>query len=107
MQKVILVLLIVIIFALGYIIFKPEKQTQNYSQKFDSIQTELSFIKNKRDSISRVMDTTVIKIKENEKYYKEVVNTIIHNTVDDDYVFFINYLKRYDSINNPDSTKEN
>ena len=110
-EKVILVFLIFTSLALGYIIFKPEKQVQtpNYSERIDSLESELSSIKSKRDSIAGRIDTTVIKIEQNEKSYKETISNIVNNTTSDDYIFFINYLKwnreRFDSINNSDSTE--
>lgn len=112
-EKVILIFFIFTSLALGYIIFKPEKQvkTTDYSERIDSFESKLSSIKSKRDSIAGRIDTTVIKIEQNEKNYKETISNIINNTTSDDYIFFINYLKwnreRFDSINNFNSTERN
>lgn len=110
MRKCFYVLIVVSILVLGYFTFKPKKVDSNI-KKIDSLELEISAVKSKRDSIKGRIDTTIIKIKENEKYYKETVSTIINNTTDDDYIFFINYLKfnreRYDSINYSDSIKRN
>ena len=112
-EKVILAFFIFISLALGYIVFKSEKQVQtpDYSERIDSLESELSSIKSKRDSIAGKIDTTVIKIKQNEKSYKETISNIINNTTSDDYIFFINYLKwnreRFDSINNSCPTERN
>lgn len=112
-EKVILAIFIFISLALGYIVFKSEKQVQtpDYSERIDSLESELSSIKNKRDSIAGKIDTTVIKIEQNEKSYKETISNIINNTTSDDYIFFINYLKwnreRFDSINNSCPTERN
>ena len=110
-EKVILIFFILTSLALGYIIFKPEKQTPDYSERIDSLESELSSIKTKRDSIAGRIDTTIIKIEQNEKSYKETISNIINNTTSDDYIFFINYLKwnreRFDSINNSSSTEGN
>lgn len=112
-EKVILAFFILISLALGYTIFKPEKQIQtlDYSKRIDSLESELSSIKNRRDSIAGRIDTTVIKIEQNEKNYKETVSNIINNTTSDDYIFFINYLKwnreRFDSVNNSFPTERN
>ena len=105
MQKVIIVLLIAIIILLGYILLKPTKVVDT-SNKLDSLKTELEYIKNKRDSVKEKIDTVNIIIKENEKHYKEVVSTIISNNVNDDYVFFLNYLQRFNNSNYTDSIKE-
>ena len=92
----------------GYLV-KSEDYIFDYSERIDSLESELSFIKSKRDSIAGRIDTTVIKIEQNEKSYKETISNIINNTTSDDYIFFINYLKwnreRFDSINNFNSTK--
>ena len=71
-EKVILIFFIFTSLALGYIIFKPEKQvkTTDYSERIDSLESKLSSIKSKRDSIAGRIDTTVIKIEQNEKNYK-------------------------------------
>ena len=110
-EKVILIFFIFTSLALGYILFKPEKQTPDYSKRIDSLESELSSIKIKRDSIAERIDTTIIKIKQNEKSYKETISNIVNNTTSDDYIFFINYLKwnreRFDSINNSNSTERN
>ena len=68
-QKINLVLLILISLILVYIIFKPEKQANlpNYSERIDSLESRLSNIKIKRDSIKKRIDTTIIKINYNEK----------------------------------------
>lgn len=110
MRKCFYVLIVVSILVLGYFTFKSKKVDSNI-KKIDSLELEISAVKSKRDSIKGRIDTTIIKIKENEKYYKETVSTIINNTTDDDYIFFINYLKfnreRHDSINYSDSIKRN
>lgn len=112
-EKVILILFIINSLALGYIILKPTEKSlnSNYSNKIDSLKSELLLIKTKRDSVNKRIDTTIVKIKQNERIYKETVNNIINNTVDDDYIFFINYLKenreRFDSINNSNTIKGN
>lgn len=103
--NVILVLSIIVNIILGFIILKPKKQIQESSKKIDTLESVISDIKIKRDTIKERINTVTIKIKENDKYYKENVNAIISNNANDDYIFFINYLewnrKRFD--NNIDS----
>ena len=108
MQKVtnvILVLSIIVNIILGFIILKPKKQIQEHSKKIDTLESVISNIRIKRDTIKERINTVTTKIKENDKYYKENINAIINNNVGDDYIFFINYLewnrKRLD--NNIDS----
>lgn len=103
MQKVVIALLIIIIILI--VLIKPTETIDN-SDKLDSLRTELKYIKDKRDSVKERIDTVNIIIKENEKQYKEIVNTIISNDVNSDYVFFINYLQRFNNNNYTDSIKE-
>lgn len=91
--NVILALSIIVNIILGFIILKPKKQIQEYPKKIDTLESEISKIKIKRDTIRERIDTTIIKIKENEKYYKETVSVINSNNINDDYIFFINYLE--------------
>lgn len=109
-ERIILIVSIIINIIVIYIVCKPSKQISNNS-KIDSLELVLDSIKVKRDSIREHIDTIIIKIKTNEKYYKETVNTIIRNDVNDDYVFFLNYLKwnraRLDSISDTIAIKGN
>ena len=110
-MKYVYVSIIVVLVALICIFSFKNKNNTDYGKKIDSLKVEIKSINKQRDSIQIRMDTTVIKIKENERYYKETVNTIINNTTDANYIFFLNYLEenkaRYDSINNSDTTKGN
>lgn len=67
------------------------------TEKIDSLELEL---KNKKDSIVTLVDTVFIKIHTNNKEYEDIRNTIVNNTVNDDYIFFTKYLNSRDSINN-------
>lgn len=111
MQKIILIISAFTCILIIYLLLKKDTVVPNYSSKLDSLQTEINNINSKRDSIRLQIDTTVIKIKENEKYYKETVNNIITNNVDDNYIFFIEYLEynknRLDSIYNCESIERN
>ena len=100
-----------ICFVVACLFFFNHNKTNVDYNKVDSLETVVKTLEQKRDTIRERIDTTIIKIKENEKYYKEVVNNIVTNNTDDDYIFFINYLKsnreRYDSNNYSDSVKGN
>ena len=108
MRKALIIIFIIVLIAI--LIYKPRKSV-NYSNKIDSIESKLEQINTKRDSIKERIDTVVIKLKENDKYYKETINSIITNDINSDYIFFTNYLinnsKRLDSLYNCDSTKTN
>lgn len=109
MNKWIITLLTVVIFLLLVIfMLQPTKEIQ-YKEQIDSLDIESQILNYKRDSISHKIDTVVIKLKENEIVYKETTHSVINNTINEDYVFFVNYLKqnkeRLDSIINSDSIK--
>lgn len=112
-KTVIIIVLIITNLVSGYVIFKPKKQiqVQEYINKIDSLETELSSIKIKRDSIRERIDTIIVRIKQNEKIYKDTIISINNNSTNHDYVFFTEYLKwnsnRLNSINNSGSIKGN
>lgn len=71
-------------------------------EKINGLELKLDSLSNKKDSIREVIDSTHVKIITNEKHYKEVVNTIISQPTDSDYVFIANYIRQYRNQN--DST---
>lgn len=94
---------------LGYILLsKPKSIEANpnvYTEKIDSLGLELNALKQIRDSIRSSIDTITIEINNNKESYEETRDIILSNSVDDDYLFFTDYLRknkeRLDSINNP------
>lgn len=107
--KVILILSITINLALGFILLsKPKSREPDYNiyiERIDSLESELSTLRQVRDSIRSSIDTITTEIGNNEKNYEEIRDVILSNSVSDDYLFFTEYLskreQRYDSINNP------
>ena len=117
--KVVLILSITINLALGFILLsRPRSEEPDfsiYTERIDSlelelftlrqIELELSTLRQTRDSVRSSIDTITIKISDNEKNYEEIRDIILSNSVNDDYVFFTEYLKqnreRLDSIDNP------
>lgn len=107
--KVILILSITANLVLGFILLsKPKIRESNsrvYIEKIDSLELELSLIQQARDSIRGSIDTTIVKIDDNNRDYEKTRDIILSNSITDDYVFFTEYLKwnkeRLDSINNP------
>lgn len=107
MQKAVLILSITINLALGFILLsRPRSEEPDfsiYTERIDSL--ELSTLRQTRDSVRSSIDTITIKISDNEKNYEEIRDIILSNSVNDDYVFFTEYLKqnkeRLDSIDNP------
>lgn len=110
MQKVVLIISIIVNIILAFILIsnKPVRVVSNgYINKIDSLETILTKEKGKRDSISKEIDTIFINIKENNNKYEEKVSTIISNNVTDDYIFFTEYLQRYDSLYHSKTAKIN
>lgn len=107
--KIILVLSVVSNLILGFILLNKSKDIETnpniYINKIDSLELEISNIQKIRDSIRSSIDTVFINIKDNEKRYEKIRDTIRSNSVNDDYLFFTEYLKwnknRFNSINNP------
>lgn len=107
--KAILILSITINLALGFILLsRPKNEEPNfsiYTERIDSLELELSTLRQTRDSVRSSIDTITIKISDNKKNYEEIRDIILSNSVNDDYVFFTEYLRqnreRLDSIDNP------
>lgn len=98
MQKTILILSLIGNVVLGYFILSPKDIDYDYTiytNKIDSLESEVSTLKAKRDSIKERIDTVTIRIKTNTIKYEKAVNTIRNNSVTDDYLFFTEYLKWY------------
>ena len=101
MQKVgKLIICITIIIFLGLFYFKNNNNSNIHYQK-DSIYYR------QRDSIHKVLDTTEVKIKEIYKTYEKKVETIKHLPIDSAYIFWADYIQRFDSDNDTTTTKNN
>lgn len=114
MSKLIKAILIVLIslslgFGIGYLVLpKPNCQeipdTKEYVERIDSLESEISILQSKKDSIDTVIDTIYVRIEDNNKRYEENSNTIISNSTNDNYLFFTDYINRnksrLDSIHN-------
>ena len=109
MQKEFLTLSITINLILGFILLdRPKSEEPDfsiYTERIDSLELELSTLQQTRDSVRSSIDTITIKISDNEKNYEEIRDIVLSNSVNDDYVFFTEYLKqnreRFRSIDNP------
>lgn len=75
-----------------------------YVEKIDSLQSQIDSISTLRDSIDQRIDTVTITIEKTRIQYEKDRNTILNNTISEDYLFFLNYIRdnraRLDSINN-------
>lgn len=107
--KAVLIISIVINLVLGYILISEPRSIETnpnvYTEKIDSLGLELNALKQIRDSIRSSIDTITIEINNNKESYEETRDIILSNSVDNDYLFFTDYLRknkeRLDSINNP------
>lgn len=114
MSKLIKAILIVLIslslgFGIGYLVLpKPNYQeipdTKEYVERIDSLESEISILQSKKDSIDIVIDTIYVRIEDNNKRYEENSNIIISNSTNDNCLFFTDYINRnksrLDSIHN-------
>ena len=107
--KAILIVLISISigFGLGYLTLSKLQNipdTKEYIEKIDSLESEISILQSKKDSIDIIMDTIYVRIENNNKRYEENSNIIINNSTNDNYLFFTDYIRRnksrLDSIHN-------
>lgn len=108
--KIIFVISIVINLILGFILIDKRNMSSNsnlsfYVNKIDSLELELYYIQQNRDSVRSLIDTVFIEIANNEEHYEKIRDTILTNSITEDYVFFTKYLEqnreRFSSIYNP------
>lgn len=80
------------------------KNSDEFIEKIDSLNSKIDSIYIVRDSICEKIDTVYIKLENNNKQYEENFNRVINNDASEDYVFFLDYINanraRLDSINN-------
>ena len=102
MNKDILFKIIVIIFivlSIGFYIkladFHPVDKDELLLKKITELELKIDSLNNKKDSIRSVIDSTHVKIVENEKHYQERVNTIITQPLSLDSQYISDYIGRY------------
>ena len=111
MQKVWKIILVISIIANIILVFilsvDPKTIETNldvYTEKIDSLESEILNLRQTKDSIRSLIDTVFVEIRNNEEYYEKIRDTILSNSVSEDYLFFTEYLNQYrerhDSINN-------
>lgn len=106
--KIILSISLAVNLVLGYLLYNEpatvSSDSEIYIEKIDSLESELTSIKEHRSEIKEEIDTVFIQLKYVDKEYEEAHNRIINNSFSDDYSYFIEYLRnnraRLDSINN-------
>ena len=87
------------------------KDITNYEllQSIDSLRTKVDSLKNHRDSLQSIVDTSKVKVIELEKRYETIRDRIITQSVDSDCITFANYISNYQrlpSSNNSTAVKD-
>lgn len=59
----------------------------------------------KRDSIHRVNDTTLVKLKTIERIYEKKIETVKRMPIDSAYIFWADYIQRYHPSNDSSSVE--
>ena len=106
--KVILSVSLAVNLVLGYLLYnRPtpvSSDSGEFVEKIDSLESELISIQERRDEVKEEIDTVYILLENVNKEYAEARDHIIANSFNDDYSFFVEYLRRnrarLDSINN-------
>ena len=96
-------LVILILFISGIIIwiyatfsnFHPIDKDDILLKKISELELKIDSLRNQKDSIRTVIDSTHIKIISNEKHYQERINTIITQPLSVDSQFISDYIGRY------------
>jgi hypothetical protein len=74
------IMLFIIVLLLGiqqYLIWNKPDKDDEFKETIKRLELKIDSLNNKKDSIRTVIDSTHVKIIENEKHYQERVNTII------------------------------
>lgn len=80
---------------IGIADFTPEDKDDILLKKINEIELKIDSIKNSKDSIRTVIDSTHVKIITNEKHYQERINTIITQPLSVDSQYISDYIGRY------------
>ena len=95
---IIAVLLIIVLLGIQqYTIWNTPEKEDPLIEKIIKLESKLDSIKNQKDSIRTIIDSTHVKIITNEKHYQERVNTIISEPDSFSESFTRQYLRNYAS----------
>lgn len=94
----------IILFLLGVVAFslweiQSRRDASNIEQIIDSITSKIDSIKVENITLVQKNDSIQVRIVEVERTYEENTNTILANSVSDDYIFFSEYVARYNDSN--------
>ena len=90
MKNIILYISIILNIILIFLLFNKKPTNGDNIEVYES----------NRDTIIKNIDNIAIEITSNRLKYEKETTAIINNTVTDDYIFFSEYISRFDSINN-------
>lgn len=90
MKNIILYISIILNIILIFLLFNKKPTNSDNIEVYES----------NRDTIIKNIDNIAIEITSNRLKYEKETTAIINNTVTDDYIFFSEYISRFDSINN-------
>lgn len=104
--KIFTILIVLYLVWFTFYLYQTNKKldSKELIEQIDSLESKSVILQHKNDSIDQVIDTIYITLKENNKRYEENSNVIINNSVDENYMFFTNYINRnkarFDSLYN-------
>lgn len=82
----------------------PKQDVSEYIKKIQFLESQIDSISALNNKIDQKIDTITITIEKTYIQYEKDRNTILNNTTDEDYEFFLQYIRsnssRLDSINN-------
>ena len=81
------------------------RDASNIEQIIDSITSKIDSIKVENITLVQKNDSIQVRIVEVERTYEENTNTILANSVSDDYIFFSEYVARYNDSNYTETAK--
>ena len=92
------------LFLLGVLAFslweiQNRRDASNIEQIIDSITSKIDSIKVENITLVQKNDSIQVRIVEVERTYEENTNTVLANSVSDDYIFFSEYVARYNDSN--------
>ena len=100
--KIWTIIIVVVILLLGvqqYIIWTNEPKEDLLMKKINQIELKLDSLNSKKDSIRIIIDSTNVKIINNEHHYKETITNILSNSdsINDAWTkqYIDNYRKRF------------
>lgn len=82
---------------IGLADFSPKSSDIELLNKISELESKIDEINNQKDSIRIVIDSTHVKIIENEKHYQERINTIITQSSSADSSFITDYIRLHRS----------